>query len=58
MRATSNNARKELTREEMIDLYVNRIKENKEQQNKLKQGKFKIQMKEINFFFNEILILI
>jgi len=57
MRATSNNARKELTREEMIDLYVNRIKENKEQQNKLKQGKFNIQMKEINFFFNEILIL-
>jgi len=38
MRATANNARKELTREEMIDLYVNRIKENREQENKLKQG--------------------
>jgi hypothetical protein len=40
MRATMNNARKELTREEMIDLYVNRIKENREQETKLKQGKF------------------
>jgi hypothetical protein len=39
MRPTANNVRKELTREEMIDLYVNRIKENREQENKLKQGK-------------------
>lgn len=38
MRNTTNNARKELTREEMIDLYVNRVKENKEQETRLKQG--------------------
>ena len=44
MRPTANNARKELTREEMIDLYVNRIKENKEQDTKLKTGKISIKI--------------
>lgn len=40
MRSTSNNNRKELTREELIDVYVNRVKENKEVETKLKQGIF------------------
>lgn len=39
MRPTANNARKELTRDDMIDHYVNRIKENREQEAKLKTGK-------------------
>lgn len=40
MRATSNNnnAKKPVTREDLIDTYVLRIKENREQETRLKQG--------------------
>lgn len=40
MKATNNNtAKKPVTREDLIDTYVQRIKENKEQETRLKQGK-------------------
>ncbi len=40
MKATSNNngAKKPVTREDLIDLYVQRVKESKEQETRLKQG--------------------
>lgn len=43
MKATSNNnnAKKPVTREDLIDTYVLRIKENREQETRLKQGKHK-----------------
>lgn len=39
MKGTSGNAQKPVTRDDLIDTYALRIKENKEQETRLKQGK-------------------
>jgi len=38
MKGTNSNVQKPVTREDLIDTYVLRIKENKEQETRLKQG--------------------
>ena len=42
MQATTNNngAKKPVTREDLIDMFVLRVKENKEQETRLKQGNY------------------
>jgi hypothetical protein len=41
MKATNNNiVKKPVSREDLIDTYVQRVKENKEQESRLKQGNY------------------
>lgn len=39
MKTTNTNSQKPLTREDLVDTYALRVKENKEQATRLKQGK-------------------
>lgn len=61
MKATNNTiARKPVTREDLIDTFVQRVKENKEQETRLKQGNyflkklFKYNLPKIIYFYNLI----